>query len=203
MTQLFWEHPNSRWYISKHSWNAEITWNRRCSCSCVGSYYFIGLPPTISLPEIMPALFTNKAGASTILIHSFLLLVSLPTTSCLRNSFTEGLFSNVLMLPCRHAMRKLFCGHFSFRSAMNTYSVVSDYAAVLLEPRRWQKDDALPMLCPPILHHLLLHHSAIILQQHLPSSHRSLHGVQRPSHGFSIASSLCTASSRRTVSVSK
>ncbi len=47
------------------------------------------------------------------------------------------------MLPCRHAMRKLLCGHFSFRSAMNTYSVVSDYAAVSLEPRRRRKDDAL------------------------------------------------------------
>ncbi len=75
--------------------------------------------------EIMLMLFTDKASASTISIRSLLLPFLLLTTSCLRNSSTEG-FSNMLMLPCCHAMCKLLCGHFPFQSAMNTYSVVSD-----------------------------------------------------------------------------
>ncbi len=108
--------------------------------------------------EIMSMLFTNKASASTISICSFLLLVSLPTTSYLRNSSTEG-FSNVLMLSYCHAMCKLLCGHFLFWCAINMYSVVSDSYQW-----QWQKDDALPVLFPPILYHLLFHHTAIILQ---------------------------------------
>ncbi len=53
----------------------------------------------LSYLEITPTLLIGKASASTISIRSFLLLVSLPATSCLRNLSTEGLFSNVLMLP--------------------------------------------------------------------------------------------------------